>query len=256
MQVEYIPASAVGLVSDARYSEDPTTVEGKLHLSSLSLGGIEPAIGRLGSLLKFRFHFWVTRSGVRPDRLPLCDAHASGSWTTLGKELQNWPTALCFCCEAVSASVLAWGPCSTFFFYLIFQGYSRLQVFPLLCSLKQALKSPQVSSPQHQARIQKGLLVTSYFIPQSDSLLSIEGGGSYFRSTICLSALPWPQTCAPPPLLLPLRAPWTPRPWISLGEKGGARQIQSLQRSPPLSPTSAPPSWLRNARFDWTNNSN
>lgn len=81
------------------------------------------------------------------------------------------------------------------------------QVFPLLCSLKQALKSPQVSSPQHQARIQKGLLVTSYFIPQSDSLLSIEGGGSYFRSTICLSALPWPQTCAPPPLLLPLRAP-------------------------------------------------
>lgn len=57
MQFEYIPTSAVGLVSDAGYSEGPTTVEGKHHLSSLSLGEIELAIDRLGSLLKFRFHF-------------------------------------------------------------------------------------------------------------------------------------------------------------------------------------------------------
>lgn len=107
-----------------------------------------------------------------------------------------------------------------FLFLSHLPGYSRLQVFPLVWGkthilIKSALLLTQASSkvipglllPPAPSQDPKRFLVTSYFIPQSDFLLSMEGGDSYFRSTICPSALPWPQTCAPHPFSYPLGLP-------------------------------------------------
>lgn len=153
-----------------------------------------------------------------------------------------------------------WEPGSTSFFHHLLQAAQDASFSPwpgltptflpnLLYSLQQALKSPQVSSSHHQqVRAQKDFFsyFLLYWLPLALQLLVWEFRPSALWCLFLHGGLLLPASSALAPNLLP--APW----------RSGARKEarQSLQRSPRLSPASTPPSRLRNARFDWTNNCN
>lgn len=158
------------------------------------------------------------------------------------------PSAVCFCrrdfcfCSALGWAV--WGPGPTSL--CITSGLLKTPAFSpwpgpgctptflpnLLYSLQQALKSPQVSSSHHpQVRVQKDCSVTSYFIasPSPFSFLCGSSGlvlSDYFLPAEGEGCL---QLCLGLDLFPALGA---------LGDGRRARQIQSLRRSPVLTPPS------------------